>query len=58
MNDPRSSNGQGGAAKQATMTVSDLGLQDDRVERPRRSHVKGGASTKTYELRLDHLLVV
>ena len=25
MNDPRSSNGRGGAAKQATTTVSDLG---------------------------------
>ena len=36
MNDPRSSNGRGGDAKQATTDVSDLGLQDDRVERPRR----------------------
>jgi len=27
MNDPRSSNGRGGAAKQATTTVSDLGIE-------------------------------
>ena len=27
MNDPRSSNGRGGAAKQATTTVSDLGTE-------------------------------
>jgi len=27
MNDPRSSNGRGGAAKQATTTVSDLGTK-------------------------------
>ena len=27
MNDPRSSNGRGGAAKQATATVSDLGIK-------------------------------
>ena len=27
MNDPRSSNGRGGAAKQATATVSDLGTK-------------------------------
>ena len=36
MNDPRSSNVRGGAAKQATTDVSDLGWQADRVERPRR----------------------
>ena len=36
MNDPRSSNGRGGAAKQATTDVSDLGYRARRVERPRR----------------------
>ena len=36
MNDPRSSNVRGGAAKQATTDVSDLGYRARRVERPRR----------------------
>ena len=36
MNDPWSSNGRGGAAKQATTDVSDLGQQEGDKQRPRR----------------------
>jgi hypothetical protein len=39
MNDPRSSNGRGGAAKQATTTVSDLGIGKESGKTSERSHV-------------------
>ena len=36
MNDPRSSRGREGGAQRDLTAPSDLGWQDDRVERPRR----------------------
>ena len=36
MNDPRSSRGREDGAKQVLPAPSDLGVQDDSVERPRR----------------------
>ena len=43
MNDPRSSNGRGGAAKQATTTVSDLGTDKESGKTSERSHVDSRA---------------
>jgi len=54
MNDPRSSNGRGGAAKQATTTVSDLGCAGWRCGKTsERSHVEGGTPQKIQETMVN-----